>query len=148
MSILISSTVQPWVLLRSHNLAGIFRIMSWLTPEVLEGPPDEDETRTEVLITDFSRARTRLRFRYPNFRDRGRDEDLPSFFAPSLSNFEDKMRPKKRIFYPIKQVFFFANALLYLALAIASETLYAIDSISECDHQQNDHHKHKPFGKF
>ena len=57
--------------------------------EVLEGPPDEDEARTEVLILSFSRTRTRPRVRYTNFRDRGRDEDLASIFALFLGNFED-----------------------------------------------------------
>ena len=40
--------------------------------KILEGPPDEDEARTEALEIDFSRSRPRLRVINFLFRDRGR----------------------------------------------------------------------------
>ena len=58
--------------------------------EVLEGPLDEGEARTEVLILSFSRSRTRPRVIYTFFRDRGRGEVLTSFFTLFLGHFEDK----------------------------------------------------------
>ena len=77
---------------RGHTFSMIAIFGLFLTPsspEFLEGPPDEDEARTEVLILSFSRTRTRPRVRYLFFRDRGRDEALASFFALSLGHFED-----------------------------------------------------------
>ena len=75
---------------RDLNLEGFSVLGSIIdcVAEFLEGPPDEDEARTEVLILSFSRLRTRTRVRYLFFR--GRDEALALVFCPFPRQFRGK----------------------------------------------------------